>query len=310
EPDLEVLEACRDLKEAGYRLALDDFVDAPRSLPLLAYADCVKVDFRRLAHACDPHLIQRMRRHEVHMLAEKVESHPEHRHAMDAGYDLFQGYYYCRPQMIETRDLPPSKLSRLRFLAAVTRDDASFDELEEVFREDVGLTVRLLRYLNSAAFGWRYEIGSLHHALALMGLQPLRKWATMMGFVALAEDRPHELAVTSLTRARFAEQLGPPSGLAQHELELFLTGMLSTAEAMIGRPLAEVLGGLAVPDTVKSALTGAGSPLDPVIEMVTSYECGDWPRVESVRETCALDDASLSAAYVSSLRWAEAAARV
>ena len=178
-----------------------------------------------------------------------------------------------------------------------------------MFRQDVGLTMRLLRYLNSAAFGWRYEITSLHHALSLMGLRPLRKWATMMGFVSLAEDRPHELAVTALTRARFAEQLAPPSGLAAHELELFLTGMLSTTEAMIGRPMAEVIGALAVPDLVKRTLLGTRTLLEPVLGVVTSFERGDWRGVETARAAVPIDDESLSAAYVSSLRWAEAAAR-
>ena len=126
QPDREVLEACRELKEQGYRLALDDFTDSPNALPLLAYADLVKVDFRRAPNACDPLLVERMRRHGVRMLAEKVETQDEHGSAMVAGYDLFQGYYYCHPQMIEAHDLPPTKLSHLRFLAAVSREEASF----------------------------------------------------------------------------------------------------------------------------------------------------------------------------------------
>jgi EAL and modified HD-GYP domain-containing signal transduction protein len=210
--------------------------------------------------------------------------------------------------MIETRDLPPARLSQLRFLAEVSREDASFEQLEELFRRDLGLTMRLLRYLNSAAFGWRHEISSLRHALMLMGLRPLRKWATMMGFLALADDQPHELAVTALTRARFAEQLGTPTGQPEREPELFLTGLLSTAEPMVGRPLGDVLAGLAISPEVKRALLEGETSLGAVLRMVTAYERGDWPAVEAVRADVAVDPGTLSAAYVRSLQWAEASA--
>ncbi|NOT35114.1 MAG: HDOD domain-containing protein [Candidatus Eisenbacteria bacterium] len=306
--DAEVLEACRELKRRGYRLALDDFTDAPHSQPLLAYADIVKVDLRQTPEALTPGFTSRLRGKRLSLVAEKVETPQEHRRAMAAGYDLFQGYYFCQPEMIETRDLAPSQLSQMRFLAEVSRSEVSFEQLEELFRRDVAMTLRLLRYLNSAAFGWRHEIRSVGHALMLMGVRPLRKWAMMMGFLRLAGDKPHELAITALTRARFAEQLGPPAGLEHHDSELFLTGILSTAEAMLGRSLRDVLTALAVPDMVRTALLDGGSRLGAVLRIVMAYERGDWPTVESVRTECAVDERALTDAYVSSLQWAETSA--
>lgn len=307
-PDREVIRACLGLKAAGYQLALDDFACLLSAAPLLELADVVKVDFRQTALSCDPRLIERLRMRKVCLIAEKVETQPEHRQALAAGYDLLQGYYYCHPEMVETGDLPPTKLSRLQFLSEVSRDDVSFERLENLFRQDVGLTMRLLRYLNSAAFGWRHGITSLRHALALMGLRPLRKWATMMGLVSLGQDRPRELIVTSLVRARFAEELGVPSGLPDHELELFLSGLFSVAEAIIGRPIADILDGLAVPDAVRAALTGGESPVSPVLRLVTAYERGDWALLESLRPQLEIEERVLSEAYVRALQWAEATA--
>ena len=306
EPDTAVIEACRRLKANGYFLALDDYAFAAAAAPLLDVADLVKVDFMKSELACDAGALARLRGSGVRLLAEKVETLDEHRAALAAGYDLFQGYYYCRPEMIETRDLPPSKLAQLRFLAEVTRPDASFERLEELFRQDVSLTTRLLRYLNSAAFGWRHEVASLGHALALMGLEPLRQWATMMGFVALGGDRPRELIVTGLSRARFAEELAAPSGLPEHRNDLFLTGMLSIVDCMVGRPMREILDGLAVPKPVRSALTGDEHPVGTVYHAVQAFERGDWD-AEAITQAH-LPLGVMNEAYVRSLFWAEASA--
>ncbi len=305
-PDAEVIEACRRLKTAGYLLALDDYTFAPGMAPLLAVADLVKVDFMQSKLACDRNALSALRSSGARLLAEKVETLEEHRNALAAGYDYFQGYYYCRPEMIETRDLAPSKLAQLRFLAEVMRPDTTFERLEGLFRQDVTLTTRLLRYLNSAAFGWRHEIPSLRHALALLGLDPLRQWATMMGFVALGADRPRELVITGLSRARFAEELARPAGLPDQGSNLFLTGMLSVVDAMVGRPLREILAGLAVPAAVRSALTGDDHPIGEVYHAVRAYERGDWGAEEIARAHLPL--AVMNDAYRRSVTWAEASA--
>lgn len=304
--DAEVLQACKQLKADGYQLALDDFTNAPDVQPLLQFADVVKMDFRQSANACDPRVVAGLRQHGVKLLAEKVESRDEQRRAAAAGYDFFQGYYYCRPEMIQAKDIPPSKLNQLRFLAEVNKDDVSFEKLEELFRQDVGLTLRLLRYLNSAAFGWRHEVPTLSHALSLMGVRPLRKWATMMGLLQLNDGNAPELAVTALARARFAERIGPNAGVERQEVELFLTGMLSVVDAMVGRPAREVMSQLAVHPSVTSAVVEGDNELGSVLRVVTAYERGDWKAVESHASARTLDARALDAAYLDSVQWAEA----
>ncbi|MFN8588414.1 MAG: HDOD domain-containing protein, partial [Candidatus Eisenbacteria bacterium] len=307
--DPEVLDACRRIKADGYMLALDDFTNLPESYPFLDVVDLVKVDLRLWKQALDPRALEPLKRRGVKLLAEKVETIEEKNAALRAGYDLLQGYFFQKPQMIEARDLPPSKISVLQFLSETSRDDASMERLEELFRQDVGLTMRLLRYLNSAAFGWRHEVTSIGHALALMGLSPLRKWAMMMGMMSLCDDHPHELMVTALSRARFAERMSGPAGMREHEHELFLTGMLSMVDTMVGRPAEEILGGLSVSPAVTGAVLEGAQPLGPVLQMVTAYERGDWDAVDQTMRACGhctVGEAELDKAYVDSVEWAEA----
>lgn len=309
EPDREVIEACHRIRAEGYTLALDDYAFTPHSEPLLDVVDLVKVDLRQSPHAFDPARLAPLRQRRLTLLAEKVETHDEHARALAAGYHQFQGYFFCKPQMVETRDVPPSKLSVLRFMTEISReDDFSPERLEAIFRADPALTVRLLRYLNSAAFGWRHEFDSLRHALAVIGLRPLKQWAMLVGMLSLGADRPHELSVTALSRARFAERIAPPSGLGSHQGELFLAGLLSLVDTMLGRPRAEVLASLAVPDAVRAALSEGQGPLVPALRLVAAYQRGDWAGVEATRAICPVDDRSLGDAYVDSLAWAEAAA--
>lgn len=309
EPDREVIEACKRIRGEGYSLALDDYTFLPHSTPLLDVVDIVKVDLRQSGRAFDAEALKPLRDRGLTLLAEKVETHAEHADALALGYQQFQGYYFCKPQMVQTRDLSPAKHSVLQFMAEMIRqEEFSLDRLEEVFKQDPALAVRLLRYLNSAAFGWRYEFGSLRQALSVIGLRPLKQWSMMIGMLSLGADRPHELSITALARARFAERIAQAGGLREHQGELFLAGLLSLVDTMLGRPREEVLSALTVPARVHAALSNGSGPLSPALRMASAYQSGDWATVEAMRASCPVSDADLDSAYHDSLAWAESAA--
>lgn len=307
-PDPEVLKACYRLKAYGYKLALDDFVGDPRYIEMLALADIVKIDVLDESAPRVLKMVAPLRERGLRLVAEKVETHEMHRAAIDSGYDLFQGYFFCRPQMVQTKDVSPTKLNAMRFLSEVVREDASFERLEEIFRQEVSLSTRLLRYLNSAGLGWTSEITSLNHALRLVGLKQLQKWGAMMCVVTLAADQPQELASAALARARFSEQLSGVMGQAGHELDLFLTGLLSLMDAMVGRPLAEVLSSMTISDHVRTALVQGGTPLANVLTLVTAYERSDWQQVQGILDAGDLEARRVHDVYTESLRWAREAA--
>ena len=174
EPTPEVIQACRALKEAGYVLAMDDFLYDPRLEPLLETADIIKVDFRASApEQCRTYANQFTVRGKK-LLAEKVETWQEWHDAVDWGYHYFQGYFFSKPETVSGRDLPPSKLSILRLLQELGHPEVDFRRVEQVLKKEPSLALKFLGYLNSAMFGWQSKITSLRHAAVLLGQAKLQ----------------------------------------------------------------------------------------------------------------------------------------
>jgi c-di-GMP-related signal transduction protein len=253
-PDKEVIEACKRLKQAGYAIALDDFVDSPDWAPLVALADILKVDFRLTGRTEQKAIVSRYAEKNIRMLAEKVETQEEYAAAMQMGYSLFQGYFFCRPELMQHRKLPSFKLAYLELLRAATAPEFDIQELALKIKHEASLTFRLLRYLNSAAFGLRSEIRSVAHALSLLGERELRKWIAVVSVGVLADGKPDELMTVPLIRGRFCELLAPLAGMPAHANDLFLMGLLSVMDAILDQPLDSILAELPVRSEIKEAL--------------------------------------------------------
>ena len=165
--------------------------------------------------------------------------------------------------------------------------------------------MRLLRYLNSAGFGWRYEVPSVRQAMRLLGTDALRKWASLMAVRGLSADRPNELLVTALVRANFAERVGTVAGLERADLELFLLGLLSLMDAVLGRPLPEVLSDMALPDASREALLKRTGPYAPVLTLVEAVERADWSGMSRAAQPIGLRTETLPSHYAAVVRWAD-----
>jgi EAL and modified HD-GYP domain-containing signal transduction protein len=307
ERDDDAVAACRAAKDAGYTVALDDFVGQPKRDALLPLADIVKVDFMATDPAVRSELPRRLGPKRIQWLAEKVETRAEFDQAVKDGYTLFQGYFFCRPEIIARKDLSTSKLVYLQFLRELGRDELDYDRLEQVIKQDMGLSVKLLRYLNSAWFGWRCRVTSLKQAIVMLGERPFRQWASLVAVVGIAADRPAELASMCLARARFCELLGPQVGMVGQDLDLFLAGLLSSMDALVGRPLAEIVAELGVNKDVADALIGERkTPLGRLVKLVCGYERGEWARVGRLRRLLHLEESKVAAAYTEALKWVSA----
>jgi c-di-GMP-related signal transduction protein len=276
EPDGEVLAACQRLKAAGYQLALDDLVSPQGLAPLMDLADYAKVDFVLTSPEQRQNWVELCGPRGIKLLAEKVETPKEFDEALGWGYQLFQGYFFCRPEMVSRRDIPAYKLNYVRALQAASEPNVHLTDLESAISVDASLSYRLLRYLNSPAFGFRTSVESIRHGLMLLGERQVRRWISMVALLALAEDKPAELAVASLVRGRFCQLLGISAGVAKHDADLFLLGMLSLLDAILGRPLGEVLDELPVSQDIKAALLNRGGAYQPYYDAVLAYESGNW----------------------------------
>ena len=230
-PDQEVVAACRKLKKAGYRIALDDFVDQPAYAPLTELADIIKVDFRLSPPPVREALVRKFANQRTQLLAEKVETHEEFAAALQLGFTLFQGYFFCKPVVVSTHDISSSRVSYLRILKAANAPELDFGKIEELIKSEPALYYRLLRYLNSAAFGFRVEVKSIAQALVLLGERDLRRWLTLVCVVLANSGKPHELVVLALVRARFCELLATRSKVT--ESASFMLGLFSLMDAIL-----------------------------------------------------------------------------
>ncbi len=279
QPSSEILAICRELRDAGYFFALDDFVDAPHSRPFVELAHFLKVDFQLLDPDARKALAAKYRRPDISLLAEKVETRQDLDEAKSLGFSYFQGYFFCKPSMLETREIPGNKIIQLQLLNAVATPDLDFNRIEGLLKLEPSLLYRLLRYLNSPVLGLRSEVHSVHQALSLLGEREFRRWVSIFSVIALSSGKPPELIRTALTRAFFCEEISGHIGLQNKSSGLFLMGLLSVADALLDKSMRDVLNLLPVSTEIKTAFCGGQNSLRDVYELLLAFERADWARL-------------------------------
>ncbi|MCP3905595.1 MAG: HDOD domain-containing protein [Planctomycetes bacterium] len=304
DPDEEIIEATRAARAAGYQVALDDFIFEERFEPLLGEIDILKVDFMDSTPEQRRAFAERGQAAGLRLLAEKVECHDDVAEAAELGYRYLQGFFFCKPQLISRTNLVGNKRKIVEFLAEANKKDLDLDRIGEIIRGDVGMSYKLLKYLNSVSFGFSSRIESIRHALLLLGTRQVRKWGSLIALSSLGEDKPSELFTTCLIRARFCESMAPLVRLGERELDLFAMGMLSVIDALVDQPLAEVLDGMPVSDEVRAALLGGSSRLRPVFDLALAMERGDWEAMASTADGIGVAEMDVLEAYRTSIVWA------
>ena len=204
-PEAEILSACRALKSSGYLIALDDFVPNDAREPLVEVADIIKLELPATPRREWLKMVEYYETRGVRMLAEKVETQQEFAATQKAGFTYFQGYFFQKPVILATIEVPASQLHYLRMMQEAHKPELKWEELETLVKQEPSLCYRLLRYLNSPAFGFRNEIRSVRHALTILGEREIRKWVSVVAALALGKGKPGELVQTALLRAHFGE---------------------------------------------------------------------------------------------------------
>ncbi len=305
EPEDDVISACRELKRHHYLLALDDFVLRPSYEPLVELADIIKVDFLQVKGEERKILAQKFGKKGIRMLAEKVETHEDFSEALQAGYSYFQGFFFCKPEIIPGREIPSHKLTYLRLMQELNREDLDFSQVEAILKSDASLSFKLLRYINSAAIGLRYPVTSLRQAMILLGEQNLRRWAILALAASMLEDKPQELLITGVVRGRFCELVCQRLGLNVVGVDSFLIGLLSVLDTLLDRPLSELLEDLPVAADIKDALLGRPTTLGTVHKLVLSYEQAQWEEVSNLTKQLSLKEEELPLLYGQAVSWTD-----
>jgi EAL and modified HD-GYP domain-containing signal transduction protein len=307
-PTPEIVQACAALCADGYVLALDDFADHPRWAPLLPLAKFLKVDFRASVSEKREAIARHYRSNGRQLLAEKVETQADMKEARKLGYSFFQGYFFCKPTMVEGRDIPGNKLTYVRLLEAIAVPELSYPKIEDILKNDPALVYKLLRYLNSPLVGLRIEIHSVREAIALIGEREFRRWVSVVAVASMAADKTPELIRTALTRAYFCEEFASLVGLRSEHSDLFLMGLLSVVDALLDRPMEQILSHIPVAAEVCTALTGGSNRFRNVYETLLAYEQADWNKLTTMTGTFPTVETQVPACYLAAAGRANAMA--
>ncbi len=308
EPDEEVIEACRNLRKSGYTLALDDYTGRGDKdyRTLLALSDIVKVDLQNLEPSDRSRIGRMINDKKKTFLAEKVETIDDFNSAKELGFDLFQGFFFCKPVMLSSKSISASELRTIRLMQEIHRPEVDFDQIEALIKEDLSLSFMLLRCVNSLVYAIRMPVNSIRQAIALLGQKELIKWISLACLHTVGKDKPDELMITALYRAKFCESIALSAGLKQQSSEYFLTGLFSLLDTLFDRPMAEVLDELPLTEAVKEALLGKPGRYKSALEIALFYEQGDFSRAcELAKSEYELDKEELARFYLDALQLAD-----
>jgi EAL and modified HD-GYP domain-containing signal transduction protein len=303
EADADVVAACKSLRDAGYHIAVDDFVLTDWTADLVPLANFLKVDFM----TTDPEGRKAIETVRVNgspvLIAKSIETMDAFDQAVREGYTYFQGFFFGRPIIAEGRDVPGQQMANLRLLRALHVPDLSVYQLEELIKHDASLCYRILRTVNSAAYMLQVPVQSIRQALVLLGRDTVRRWASLWSLAGLNDQAHSELVVMATVRARCCELLAGSVGGEDAASEGFLAGMCSLLDAILGRPMKAVLADLPLADETEAALLGEDNATRRLLDCVIAYEHGDWETAEQLARRAKIDPSLLPKAFADSLRW-------
>lgn len=307
EPDEPVVRACEDLVDAGYSLALDDFVWSPRFRRLLELASIVKVDVLNQPPKKLDEVAQRLATYDVKLLAERVETAEVRKTCLGLGYELFQGYYYARPEMVVKRALRSDELAIVQAMNVMRDPQANDAEVEAAFSSDMNLSYKLLRMVNSAARGGS-GIESIRHAVRLSGRTELSKWLALLLVSSMAGrgGANREVMQLAVQRGRMCELLAGSTGRDRDSGAMFLVGLFSLLDSISGMPMSDLVKSVALAPALQEALVARTGPYASALRLTEAYEQGAWGEVARDATSSGLDSAQVSALYVQSLAWTRA----
>jgi len=301
-----VVKRCRELKEKGFSLALDDNVYHAQYEPLYAIVDIVKIDILQMSRPALADMVKVLRGYPVTLLAEKVEDPAQFRECLDLGFELFQGYYFARPSVLQKKRVEFSGTALLRLLQLVLQD-ADIKEIEETFRQNPGLTYNLLQLVNSVAMGIREEIKTLRHALVVLGLQQLKRWVQLVLFSHGARGKVPPLLETAAIRGRLMELLVQKqcltSGGRDYPDRAFMTGVLSLVDVLFETPMEQVVSQLNLAEDVRQALLAREGEMGRLLMLVESLESTDFHTAAKLLRKSACTMEMLLDAQLEAINW-------
>ena len=297
EAEPEIVKILSDLSGKGYKIALDDFVFRDSLRPFLELADFIKIDVQAKGHQSLEQQVEQLRQYPVKLLAEKVETWDDFSLCKQLGFEYFQGYFFCRPTIVQGKGIPANQFAILSLLSKLQNPLMEMAELEELIKQDLSLSFKILRYVNSAYFGLPRKVSSIGHAAIMVGTHRLKMWATLIALGSMA-DKPSELLVSALVRAKMCERL------AQIMMEpapdvFFTVGLFSVLEALFDSPMTELVEILGLSPEANGALINREGKMGQTLACVIAYNQGEWELAQLTN----LSSRDMRDAYLEAIAW-------
>jgi EAL and modified HD-GYP domain-containing signal transduction protein len=293
----EIIESVKRFSKQGYTIALDDFIYHEDFKPLVDIANIIKIDLLALSEEELEEHVRILKQFNVKLLAEKVETEAQFELCKRLGFDYYQGYFFCKPTILDDKPLPENKTAALNLLTELQRPGISIEEVENLVKYDVSLSFKLLRCLNSAAFALPKRIESLKQAVIYLGLDTIKSWATIITFSNINTAPPNELLTTALVRAKMSELLAPTFNCGPETA--FTLGLFSITDVLFNKPMTELLSPLPLSEPLKLALQSAEGPLGKLLIFIRTHERGSltvMPKYLSIPE--------INKAFIAATDWA------
>ncbi|MCU1805987.1 EAL and HDOD domain-containing protein [Cytobacillus firmus] len=308
-PSAELVRICKDLKELGYQIALDDYVfneTNPFARQLLKYADIIKVDFLNTPKEMREKIELLVSQLRIKTVAEKVETREEYEEAKSKGYDYFQGYFFEKPVIMSTHDVPAYFQSYYEMIQNLSKEEPSLDRIAELIERDISLSYKLLRLINSPAYRPKQKINSIRQAIVLLGLIELEKWIYVL---AVRENIVHhsqmaeETIRLSMRRAKMCEEIGRLQIGKSVSSSYFMTGMFSLMDSLLNIPMKQILDELPLQDDICEALRGENNHLKVILDLAVAVEKAQWSRISEMCEKLNVDEKTIFKIYSEALAW-------
>nr|WP_246879795.1 HDOD domain-containing protein [Bacillus suaedae] len=307
----EIVDICRELKGLGYQLALDDFVFNEQSLllfDLLEVIDIIKIDVRTTSREKQQFIIRNLKPFHVIFLAEKVETREEYEACLEDGYTYFQGYFFSKPVIVASEDIPVYNSVFVESLYELSKQEPDLHALATIIEHDVSLSYKLIKLINSPAFKLTTTINSVKQAIVLLGFDEIRKWIYLLAFTeasALNMNKLNETTKLCLTRAKACELIAFESNKNHDASSYFLTGMFSLMDTLLNRSLLVIISDLPLDQKIKEALLGLENEYKDALDTVLAIENADWDLIEKYSRKINIDQNKLFSIHADSILWSQ-----
>ncbi len=277
EPDKDILNALEQIKAKGFNIALDDFIFHEKFKPMIDLCTIIKFDLMATPLESLGEIIEYIKSNwDLTLLAEKVETYEEFKLAKKMGFTLFQGFFFAKPEMLSKKEICVNHIIKLELISMVSQKEVDFKKIEYLIKNDVSLSYRLLKFINSPYFRRTNPVSNLKDAITFLGTDELKKFINMAVLSDLCEGKPHELVRLAVIRAYMCEKCASVLHTTFSSEDAFTLGLFSIMEAVLDQKMENIIDNLAFDKKIKSALLGRNNEFNKIMDIVTSFEKGSW----------------------------------